>query len=135
MKLFKNTVSIGRYGEKKALRYLKKQGYRTVARNVHCGRNEIDLIVKNKQYIVFVEVKARSFDAKDDAAANRPSLAVDTAKRERTVQAAKEYLHTNPTRLCPRFDVVEVYLDRLDGHKVFKINHIEGAFDAKGHIR
>ncbi len=135
MRFFRNTKQIGYYGEKKALRYLKRQGYRCVARNVYCGKKEIDLIVKNKQYIVFVEVKARSFDGKDDTAANRPSLAVDTAKRRRTVQAAKEYLHTNPTRLCPRFDVVEVYLDRLDGHKVFKINHIEGAFDARGHIR
>ncbi len=135
MKFFQNTKQIGYYGEKQALRYLKRQGYRRVARNVHCGRKEIDLIVKNKQYIAFVEIKTRSFDTQSEAMTQRPSLAVDAAKRERTVLAAKEYLHTHPTRLCPRLDVVEVYLDRTQGHKVFKIHHIEGAFDKAGHIR
>ena len=134
MKLLRNTKEIGRYGEKKALRYLKKQGLRPVARNVHCGRNEIDLIVKDKQYIIFVEVKARSFDTMDEALLQRPALAVDAAKRTRTVQAAKEYLRVHPHALCPRFDVVEVYFDRTHGHKVLRIHHIEGAFDAKGHI-
>ena len=57
MKLFKNTVSIGRYGEKKALRYLKKQGYRTVAHNVHCGRNEIDLILMRENLPILASCK------------------------------------------------------------------------------
>ena len=90
--------------------------------------------MKNKSFIAFVEVKTRSYEHTEDAEQNRPALAVDTDKRLRTVQASKAYLHENPTRLCPRLDVIEVYLDRTRRNKPFKINHIEAAFTASGKI-
>ena len=125
---------IGKYGEKSAARYLKKKGYRIVGKNLHFGKNELDLVAKNKDFLAFVEVKTRSYDSTQDAGAYRPALAVDQEKRLRTVQAAKAYLRAHPTHLCPRLDVVEVYLDRQNHYKPFKINHIEAAFTASGKL-
>ena len=133
MKLF-SKQDVGRYGEKLAARYLKKKGYRVIGKNLHFGKNELDLVVKNKEIIAFVEVKTRSYERVEDAELSRPSLAVDQDKRLRTVQATRDYLRAHPTHLCPRLDVVEVYLDRRNRNKPFKINHMEAAFTASGKI-
>ena len=133
MKLFSKR-DIGRYGEKIAARYLKKKGYRVVGRNLHFGKNELDLVVKSKEFLAFVEVKTRSYERAEDAEQYRPALAVDKEKRLRTADAARAYLRAHPTHLCPRLDVVEVYLDRQKRNKPFKINHIEAAFAANGKL-
>jgi putative endonuclease len=125
---------IGKRGERVAARYLKKKGYRVVGRNLHFGKNELDLVIKNKEFLAFVEVKTRSYERVEDADQSRPALAVDKDKRVRTVQAAKAYLRAHPTSLCPRLDVVEVYLNRQKRNKPFKINHIEAAFAANGKL-
>ncbi len=125
-----NTTQIGRLGENKALKYLKKNKYRLVDRNVHISHNEIDIIVKNREYIVFVEVKTRSFDKELYSDYGTPASAVDRNKIRRTVDAARGFLcKSRYEKLQPRFDVIEVYLDKQT-HKVLKINHIENAFDA-----
>ena len=54
---------LGNFGEKAARKLLKKEGYRIVKKNYVALGHEIDLIVKNKEYLVFVEVKTRSFGA------------------------------------------------------------------------
>ena len=133
MKLF-SKQDIGKYGEKIAARYLKKKGYRVIGKNLHLGRNELDLVVRNKEFIAFVEVKTRSYERVEDAEQYRPALAVDQEKRLRTAEAAKAYLRAHHMPLCPRLDVVEVYLDRNKRNKPFKINHIEAAFTASGKI-
>ncbi len=125
---------IGLYGEKQAAKYLRKKGYRILSRNRHLGRNELDLIVRNKEYLVFVEVKTRSFDSPEDTV-DRPSFAVDYAKRRRMVDAAFAYFKEMRTTLAPRFDVIEVYLDRSHRMKPFKIHHIPDAFGAGGRLR
>ena len=126
---------VGDLGEKLAAKYLKKQGYRVLGRNLHFGKNELDLVVKNREVIAFVEVKARSYDTLEEAQEHRPALAVNREKRERTLQAAREYLRAHPVHLCPRMDVVEVYLDRNHPKKPFKIHHMEAAFTASGRLR
>ena len=78
---------------------------------------------------MFVEVKTRSFDG-PTLPVTRPADAVDCDKRTRTVQAATAYLKECKIALIPRFDVVEVYLDRTKRLRVFKINHIPDAFGA-----
>lgn len=124
---------IGKKGERIAARFLRRVGYRIVARNVHCGRNELDLIVKDKDFIIFVEVKTRTFAGTLPTA--RPAEAVDLDKRLRTAEAARAYLYRNYTALSPRFDVIEIYLDRENHLRVARINHIEDAFSASGKIR
>ncbi len=125
---------IGRRGERAAARYLKRLGYRLLAKNKHFGKNELDLVVKNKQYIVFVEVKTRSFEGPTLPLA-RPADAVDHDKRARTVEAAVAYLKTCKSALAPRFDVVEVYLDRTKRWRATKINHIPDAFGVNTKVR
>ena len=133
MKLFGNK-DIGNIGERIAARYLRKNGYRILARNHFCGKNELDIVAKNGTYLAFVEVKTLTFDS-PEAADRRPALAVDMAKRRRTAEAARAYLREHPSKLCPRLDVIEVYLDRSNRMKPFKINHIPNAFSASGAVR
>ena len=124
---------IGDVGERLAARYLRRAGYRILAKNARFGRNELDLVVKNRECIAFVEVKTLTFADPADID-RRPARAVDMAKRKRTVEAARAYLREHYTGLCPRLDVVEVYLDRSKRPKLLKILHIPAAFDAKGAV-
>ena len=124
---------IGDVGERLAARYLRRAGYRILAKNARFGRNELDLVVKNRECIAFVEVKTLTFSDPADID-RRPARAVDMAKRKRTVEAARAYLREHYTGLCPRLDVVEVYLDRSKRPKLLKILHIPAAFDAKGAV-
>lgn len=126
-------AAIGKKGERVAARFLRRKGYHIVARNKHYGKHELDLIVKDKQHLVFVEVKTRSLaDGSPDV---RPADAVDLAKRRYTAEAARAHLRENPTALCPRFDVIEVYLARKHRLRVARINHIADAFSVNGRIR
>lgn len=130
----KTTAQIGRKGERIAACFLRRSGYRIIGRNCHFGKNELDLIAKNKQYIVFVEVKTRTANSLKDFF-ERPSDAVDLEKRKRTIRASLSYLKENPISLCPRFDVIEVYLDRTARNRTLKINHIADAFSVTGAVR
>ena len=124
------TVEIGALGEKLAAKFLKKNGYKILAKNVHISHNEIDVIAKNKEFIVFVEIKTRSTDELLQTDFGIPASAVTQVKQKRTVSAARGYLSTSKySKLQPRFDVIEVYLHK-DTHNILKINHIINAFGA-----
>ncbi len=133
MKVY-TSQQVGRQGERVAAKFLKRAGYHILARNKHFGRNELDLVAKDKQYIIFVEVKTRSLEG-DKEVFWRPADAVDTEKRKRTVTAAVNYLKKYKSPLCPRFDVVEVYLDREKRLRTVRVNHIIDAFSSSGNIR
>ena len=123
------TVDIGRLGEKAAARFLKGRGYKILAKNLHISHNEIDIIARDKQNLIFVEVKTRTLNAENELPFGTPAQAVNYAKQQRTIQAARSYIKANPTSLMIRFDVIEVILDNSD-KKVSSINHIIGAFGA-----
>ena len=53
---------VGDLGERLAAKHLRQSGYKIIAKNVQCGKNELDLVVKNKECIAFVEVKTLTFD-------------------------------------------------------------------------
>lgn len=125
----KTTTEIGRYGESVAIAHLKANRYKILEQNYFASHNEIDIIAENKQYIVFVEVKARSCSSPDDMAFGTPATAVTYAKQKRTITAAQAYLNDHKTKKIPRLDVIEVYLSR-ETNEVIKINHIENAFCA-----
>ncbi|MBR2312892.1 MAG: YraN family protein [Clostridia bacterium] len=133
MKVY-TSQQVGCQGERVAAKFLKRAGYHILARNKHFGRNELDLVATDKQYIVFVEVKACSV-TETDVIHRRPAEAVDRKKRLRTVKAAIAYLNQNKTALCPRFDVIEVYLDRKKRLCPVRVNHIIDAFSSNGNIR
>lgn len=103
--------------------FLQKKHFKLVAMNYRCRFGEIDLIVRNRKYLIFVEVKLRK---SDKFAAAREF--VDYRKQERLRSTAELYLSQNPTRLQPRFDVIEIYAQ--DGMDTIRpvINHLEDAF-------
>lgn len=125
-----NTTEIGRLGEAHAAKFLRKNKYKIVAKNVHESHNEIDIIARNKEYIVFVEVKTRSVNTDGELMFGTPATAVTHEKQRRTIQAARSFLlFNNYPDLQPRFDVIEIYLCKATG-KPLHINHIINAFQA-----
>ena len=114
---------LGRWGEALAAEYLRKKRYQLLAAGWQCRFGEIDLIVKNKKYLVFVEVKLRK---NADFASAREF--VDTGKQSRLRTTASLYLNQNPTELQPRFDVIESYAPEGAETKKPIIEHLEDAF-------
>jgi putative endonuclease len=113
----------GAWGEALAAEYLRKKRYKLVAAGYRSRFGEIDLIVENKKYLVFVEVKLRK---SGDFAAAREY--VNRAKQDRIRVTASMYLSQNPTHLQPRFDVVEIYAPEGERTQVPQITHMEDAF-------
>ena len=113
----------GAWGEATAAEYLRSKHYKIVAAGYRSRFGEIDLIAEDRKFLVFVEVKLRK---NADFAAAREY--VDGHKQDRIRMTASMYLSTNPTRLQPRFDVIEVYAPQGDLTVEPIINHMEDAF-------
>ena len=114
----------GAWGELQAAAYLQKKHYKIITANYRCRYGEIDLIAANRKYLVFVEVKLR----KNDRFANAYEF-VDRNKQERLRTTAELYLSQYPTKLQPRFDVIEVYAPEGVVTEKPLIHHMEGAFE------
>ncbi len=97
----------GRAAEAAAERYLVRDGWTVLGRNVRVGRGELDLIVRRGRVLAFVEVKARR-----SAACGAPEDAVDGRKRRQVSRLAELWLAARPWALGGvsdvRFDVVAV---------------------------
>ena len=115
---------IGKWGEIYAARLLRDKGYKIESVNYRVRGGEIDIIAGNKQYLVFVEVKTRGKNPFDT-----PAASVDYNKQRKITLTASEYLQRFPTDRQPRFDVIEISMDK--DCKVTQINHIENAFDSQ----
>ena len=114
---------LGIKGEKFTVKFLKKNKYRILLRNMTCPYGEIDIIACNKKYIVFVEVKTRS-----EGQMLAPQFSVDYKKRKRIKNTANYFLRKYKTNLQPRYDIAEVTVD-LKGK--MRINYIKNAFDGE----
>ena len=112
-------------GESAAEEYLRRKGYRILARNLRSSLGELDLVAEDGQVLVFVEVKARRTNAFGGAI-----HAVHHRKQEKLIQLAAQYLarHHIKNRLC-RFDVV--LLQGLNAAAP-QIEHIQNAFEISG---
>lgn len=111
---------LGAQGERIAADFLERKGYAILYRNKRIKRIEIDLIVSNEEYIIFVEVKTRASNNWGN-----PELAVDEPKIRRMVDAADFFLDETDDNRSIRFDVVSVI---LKNETDFEIKHIEDAF-------
>ena len=114
----------GAWGEALAAEYMRKKRYKLVAANYRSRFGEIDLIVENRKYLVFVEVKTRK---QDQFAAAREY--VDRRKQDKLRMTASMYLSGNPTKLQPRFDVIEIYAPDGEHTDCPEILHLENAFE------
>ena len=113
----------GAWGESLAANFLQKKGYRLIAMGYRCRFGEIDIIASDRKYLVFVEVKLR----KSETFAKAHEF-VDIHKQERLRTTAAFYLSTNPTKLQPRFDVIEIYAPLGTNTVSPEIIHLEDAF-------
>ena len=114
---------VGAWGEALAAEYLQKKRYKVLATNYRCRFGEIDLIVSDRRYLVFVEVKLRKSDR--FAAAYE---FVDSYKQDRLRPPASLYFSQNPTDLQPLFDVIEIYAPQGTETVSPEIHHMEDAF-------
>lgn len=113
----------GAWGEALAAEYLRRKRYTMVAAGYHSRFGEIDLIVRNKSYLVFVEVKLR----KNANFASAREF-VDIKKQNKLRLTASMYLSENPTDLPARFDVIEIYAPEGTATLHPEIYHMEDAF-------
>jgi len=120
-------LKTGIWGERVALRMLKKKGYRILGKRVRIGkRDELDIVARDGDELVFVEVKTRSPSAR-----GRPMDSVNLNKQQNLSRAAMTYLSRLKQKpRCFRFDVVEVV--GKTGDKKPVITHIETAFSMRG---
>ena len=111
----------GELGERAAKKHLQKQGLKFLAANFRSPRGEIDLVFREDDCLVFVEVKTRSSEDW-----SRPAAAVNKERRQRLSRAALDYLRLlrNP-QVKLRFDIVEVLL--RDG-EVREVRHLPNTF-------
>ncbi len=101
----KNKRRLGEEGERLAIQFLKENGYKILERNFRFGRGEIDIIAKDRDAIVFVEVKSRS-----SSNFGGPEQAVDLRKQRQLSRIALAWLQKNRLfhRVNCRFDVVAI---------------------------
>lgn len=114
---------LGAWGEALAAEYLRKKHYKIEAANYHSRFGEVDLIARNWKYLVFVEVKVRK-----SAGFAQAFEYVDRYKQDRIRVTASIYLSKYPTKLQPRFDVIEIYAPQGTGTERPEIYHMEDAF-------
>ena len=114
---------VGAWGEQIAAEYLRKKRYKLLAAGYRCRFGEIDLIVSDRKYLVFVEVKLRK-----SAQFAKALEYVDRRKQDRLRTTAEMYLSQNPTELQPRFDVIEIYAPEGMETVCPEIYHMEDAF-------
>jgi putative endonuclease len=111
----------GQLGERAARKHLQKLGLHFLLANFRAGRGEIDLVFRDGETLVFVEVKTRSSEEWI-----RPAAAVNHEKKRLLSQTAIIYLKKlGRPKLKFRFDIVEVL---LEGEEVRDIRHWPNAF-------
>lgn len=121
----------GAFGEDFAVLRMSEDGYEILERNFRCGNSEIDVIVRRKDVIAFVEVKTRA-----ETSWQTPAQAVSKAQKRRIVLAAVSYLKLcgiyNTGEYQPRFDVFEIVTDRQNFPQIVRYQHITAAYDTGG---
>ncbi len=114
-------IVTGKKGENIAADYLKKNGYRILETNFRCPLGEIDIIARDKEDLIFLEVKTRR-----SADLGYPEEAVDSRKQKKISRLAEYYLQTNKLTNTPaRFDVVAI---TMSGSST-EVRLIKNAFD------
>ena len=120
---------LGGVGEKQAVKYLKKQKYKILEKNYTTPIGEIDVIAKDKETLVFIEVKTRT-----NVRYGEPIESVTPFKQGHIIRVAEYYMKVNKIDFdetpC-RFDVIEVKNDNGKN----EINHVEDAFGVNNQWR
>ena len=114
-------IVLGKEGERIAELFLKSKGYKLVERNYRCASGELDLIMLDRQVIVFVEVKTRK-----GIGYGTPLEAVEVRKQQKMICAAQFFLTGKKlNQREARFDVVGICWPGAQP----RVEHIENAFE------
>ncbi len=115
-------LKLGQWGEQQAANYLNKKGFKVLSRNYRCRAGEIDIICRDKKYLIFAEVKTRR-----STKYGLPQEAVGVRKQRQIVRAAQWYIQQHDLgKLQPRFDVLAVLWQSWND--AGQIDHIADAF-------
>ena len=110
---------LGKKGEEIALEHLRKLGYIILDKNWRSGHNELDIIARDKEFLVIVEVKSRQ-----NSKFSEPEEAVTPDKQRALIRAANAYIYKHNIFLETRFDIISI----VHNDKETRINHIKDAF-------
>ena len=112
---------IGQKGENLAVAYLQNLGYKVLERNYRCKLGEVDIIARDNDTLVFIEVRTRS-----SLDFGLPQESINRRKRHQISKVALEYMIRRKLKNIPaRFDVVAISLE--PGKE--KVDHIKDAFE------
>ncbi|MEG1572622.1 MAG: YraN family protein [Bacteroidales bacterium] len=112
---------LGKKGETWACEYLQKAKYKIREVNYRAGRNEIDIIASQGRYIIFVEVKTRTYNTICD-----PEQAVNWKKQQAIIKTAHAYILKHQlSQMEARFDIIGI---RYKNDKNMHILHIPNAY-------
>jgi putative endonuclease len=122
--------ALGRHGERLAAAHLQRLGLAILARNVRTRDGEIDLIARDGETLVFVEVKTRRSHGQRPAPGERPLEGLRARQRSRLRRLAVAWLQDESrehrTVRALRFDAIGVVVDEADG--LIRLDHIAGAW-------
>lgn len=111
---------IGTFGEMIVITYLENSNYKILSQNYCTKFGEIDIIAKDKDEYVFIEVKTRS-----SSEFGRPVEAVDKHKEKHIKKSSQIYIYLNNLEnQYIRYDIIEVYFDKSK----YYINHLKNNF-------
>ena len=121
-------AEVGALGEQAAAKYLKREGYAIVGKNVRAGKSEFDIIVSKNKVLAFIEVKTRNYDPNAEYL-DRPADAVNKEKASYLIRGVSNFCRETGVKYADyfkRIDIVEVYLEqRGKKYRVTEIKHFE----------
>ncbi len=118
-----NTRETGAIAEQIAVAYLEKKGYRIVVTNWYYGHLELDIIARDGDELVIVEVKSRYGEGFD-----HPTDAISTKKMRQLIVAAEGYIQETGWNRETRFDLITIV---FTGPENYELEHFEDAFNAE----
>lgn len=129
LKLYKTdkkaySLAVGSFGERLAADFLRKTGYKVLARNFSCKIGEIDIVAEKDDTTVFVEVKTRK-----NSDYGLACEFVNYKKQQKIINTSIYYKRKYGTKENLRYDIIEVYTSAPEFNN--KINHIENAFSGR----
>lgn len=114
----KQTSHLGQKGEDMACSYLENKGFVLVQKNFRCRKGEVDLIMKDGEILVFIEVKYRR-----SLHFGSPFEAIDIKKQEKLLDVSRYYLYTQAYKGPLRFDAVGIQ-KHANGHRIEHLTDI-----------
>ena len=123
-----NRISLGQHGEDLAVAYLTRQGYEIVARNWRTRAGELDIVARDGEWLVFVEVRTRRRSGRSQTPSlGTPEESVTLAKQTRLVAMAERYLFEHPWN--GRFRIDLIALEIHPNGSVARLNHLQDAVE------